>query len=295
MIKIILLSALLFGCVVYIILLRKQIHDFTKQLQFHAKEESNREITSDLKSREVKTLQHELNMLLDKIRQQRIAYEKEEEKIQQTVTDISHDIRTPLTSVIGYFQMLDETTDHAEREHYKTIIYSKLQALNAMLDDFFVYSRIKTTKKEKGECDIRQILCETIFLFYDDFNLKGIQPQIDIPEERFTASGNDEDFRRIFMNLMKNVLMHGEKEICISMRQQDKGVAISFENRTTEALPPKLSDVFERFYKGDTARSGRSSTGLGLCIVKELAEKMGGTATTFSRGASWFGIRLWFG
>lgn len=296
MIEKILLAILLLVSILYHILYKRQIKDLVKQLRFHKEEESNREIITDLKSREVKELQNELNELLDRIRRQRQSYEEKEEKIGQMVTDISHDIRTPLTSVIGYFQMLEEAKEEREAEHYKAIIYSRLQTLNTMLDEFFTYSKISQTKekKENDICDVRQILCETIFLYYDDLSSRGIQPQLAIPEERFEVYGNAEDFRRIFMNLMKNALVHGTEEISIGMKWNGRHMDITFENKTKEPLPEKLSDVFERFFKGDKSRSGQLSTGLGLSIVKELTEQMDGSAGAFSRGDGWFGIKLTF-
>ena len=296
MVHTIILAILLIASIIYNLLYKRQIRDFVRQLRFHGKEESNREIAAELKSRCILDMQNELNQLLKRQKIQRIAYEQREEKIGQMVTDISHDIRTPLTSVIGYFQMLDECENDAEREHYKNIIYQRLQTLSFMLDEFFTYSKLSqnSCSNPKDICNVGQILCETLFLFYDDLNAKGIQAEIHIPEERFELYGNSEDFNRIFMNIMKNILTHGCKEVYIFMKKEVDFTKIVFENRTEEALPRDLSAVFERFYKGDKARSGQASTGLGLCIVKELVEQMGGTVTAFSKGAGWFGIELRF-
>lgn len=296
MVQTIILTVLLLLSIILIILYKKQMRDFVKQLQFHEKEESNKEISIWLKCRSVLDMQTELNDLLEKHRDQRISYEKKEEKLMQMVTDISHDIRTPLTSVIGYFQLLEECETQEEREHYKDIIFQRLQTLNIMLDEFFSYAKLSQNYAAgTGDiCDVRQILCETLFLFYDDLKAKGIQAEIDISEERFELYGNSEDFNRIFMNLMKNILNHGSKEIHIEMKKENQQISIIFENRTEEKLPTDLSEVFERFYKGDRARSTQSSTGLGLCIVKELTEQMGGKVTAFSKGTGWFGIELRF-
>lgn len=294
-------AVLFVASMLYNFLYRRQVRDLVSQLRFHKYEDSNREITTELKNRGVKDLQDELNALLEKQRKQRIIYEKKEEEIVRMVTDISHDIRTPLTSVIGYFQLLEECETDTEREHYKEIIFQRLQTLKLMLDEFFTYSKVSNNSYavKKDICDVRQILCETLFLFYDELTVKGIETRIDIPEERFEWGGNEEAFNRIFMNLMKNVLSHGSGEVFISMKKYsvengEKSIRISFENRTEEALPTELSTVFQRFYKGDSARSNQTSTGLGLCIVKELVEQMGGNVSAFSRGTGWFGIELRF-
>lgn len=290
------LIILLLAVLIYHLLYRKQIRDFVKQLRFHREEESNREFEAELKCKSIRDMQNELNSLLERQRAGQIEYEHREEKIGQMVTDISHDIRTPLTSVIGYFQMLDECEEEEERTHYKKIIYQRLQTLNSMLDEFFTYSKLnrKSYEKPKDICNVRQILCDTLFLFYDDLNERGMQVELAIPEEYFELYGNAEDLKRIFMNIMKNIRNHGCLEVSVSMEKVENQTRIVFENRTAEKLPCSLSDVFERFYKGDSARSTQDSTGLGLCIVKELVEQMNGTVMAFSKDAGWFGIELRF-
>lgn len=292
----IILTVLLIVVLMYHLLYRKQINDFVKQLRFHKAEESNKEISAELKCKSIRNMQNELNILLEKQRNQRIAYEHREEKINQLVTDISHDIRTPLTSVTGYFQMMDESENEEERTHYKEIICHRLQTLSVMLDEFFTYAKLsqKCHDKPKEMCDVRQILCETLFLFYDEFHTRGIQVELKIPEERFLVYGNTEDFKRIFMNIMKNIRNHGCLEMRISIERKANDIRIVFENRTAEKLPQDLSEVFERFYKGDKARSNQESTGLGLCIVKELSEQMGGVVSAFSKDYGWFGMDLTF-
>lgn len=277
-------------------LYRKQITDFVRQIHFHAQEESNKEITAELRSRSIKNLQDELNCLLEEQKKQRIAYEKREEKMNQMVTDISHDIRTPLTSVMGYLQLMDECESEEEREHFKDIIFQRLQTLNVMIDEFFTYSKIKLNGSHdwKEICDVRQILCETLFLFYDDMCVKGLQVELEIPEDTFEVYGNREKFSRIFMDIIKNILIHGCEEAYVSMKRMEGQISISFENKTKNTLPQEMSEVFERFYKGDKARSGQDSTGLGLSIVKELVQQMDGSVRAFSRETGWFGIELCF-
>ncbi len=296
MVNTIILTVLLIAILIYHFLYRRQIYDFVRQLRFHAEEESNREISIDIKSKCIRDMQKELNCLLERQRNQCISHENREEKIAKMVTDISHDIRTPLTSVTGYFQMLDECENEEERAHYKEIIHHRLKTLSSMLDEFFTFSKLslKGYEKPKDICDARQILCETLFLFYDDLNAKGMRVALEIPEERFDIFGNIEDLSRIFMNIMKNIRNHGCLEVNIAMKKEANQTRIVFENRTAKILPQELSVVFERFYRGDSARSGQDSTGLGLCIVKELIEQMGGTVKSFSRGCGWFGIELRF-
>lgn len=275
---------------------RMQIKDFANQMRYHRLNDSNIDISASCNSSEVKMLQKELNLIKDEMQVQQLKYEKNEERIKAMITDISHDIRTPLTSVSGYFQMLDDAKDDEEREYYKKIISDRIVTLSTMLDEFFVYSKVQQNMDKREIClvDLREVLSKTLLSYYDVLKEKKITPRIDICEDVCTVMGIEEDFQRIFLNLIKNVVSHGGEKMQLSMCCVDKKIKIVFENYTEEKLPDNIDEVFERFYKGDVARSGLTSTGLGLCIVKELVEKNRGSVKAYSDRPHWFGIEMIF-
>jgi len=288
-----------FGLLYYIIklsLYRRQISHLARQLRFHNENDSNVSIWTEVKTSEMVKLQDELEHLKQKYRENQIAFEDSEASRKRMIADISHDIRTPLTSIMGYFQMMNDCADENERMHYQEIIEGRLNALSGMLEVFFDYIKINQGELilEKEICDIRQNLCETLVSFYDEFKNQGIVPEVNIPEEEMCAYGEKNVFQRIFFNLIKNALIHGKDAIRIRMVKENERIQICFENKTSEELPENLQDVFERFYKSDRARKDSTSTGLGLCIVKELTGNIGGSVYAFSNERDWFGIAINF-
>ncbi len=277
---------------VYVCLYRRQIRDISRQLQFHRQEESNHKISVQLRGKEWILMQEELNELLEGKRLQRARMLAEEKRIMDMITNVSHDIRTPLTSISGYFQMYCESDHEENRKRYQTVIEGRLKALADMLEEFFTYFKIKSGQMsgDMEVCDVRQILYETLFLFYDDMKKQGIEPEFDIAEERVEIIANEENVRRIFFNVIKNALVHGVEKLMVQMEQEKEYVRFIFKNKTYEAVPKDLDNVFERFYSGDKSRNN-GSTGLGLSIAKELVEDAGGTIWAFTEG-EYFGIGL---
>ncbi len=274
----------------YNLLQRRQIRDFVRQIRFRRKEKSQKQIYVNLPGQQTEDLAAEINELFREMQRTEIRYQEKEEEQRRMITNISHDIRTPLTSVSGYFQMLADTEDVQERERYMRIIRGRLQSLQELLEEFFTYVKIQNRKEEVAEelCDIRQILSESIFFFYDEID--GMQERdISLTEERLMVNGREEDLRRIFQNILKNAILHGNRKLRIRMNRAEQKAEIRIENETMEKLPENTEMVFERFYRADEARSTQSS-GLGLSIVKELTEKMGGRAEAYLPSPHWFGI-----
>ena len=274
----------------YNLLQRRQIRDFVRQIRFRRKEKSQKQIYVNLPRQQTEDLAAEINELFREMQRTEIRYQEKEEEQRRMITNISHDIRTPLTSVSGYFQMLADTEDVQERERYMRIIRGRLQCLQELLEEFFTYVKIQNRKEEVSEelCDIRQILSESIFFFYDEID--GMQERdISLTEERLMVNGREEDLRRIFQNILKNAILHGNRKLRIKMNRAEQKAEIRIENETMEKLPENTEMVFERFYRADEARSTQSS-GLGLSIVKELTEKMGGRAEAYLPSPHWFGI-----
>lgn len=289
---ILLLGFLFLSSICHQVLQVRQNRAFTRQIKSRRKEKSQKEICVELPTASNAQLAAQINELFRQMQETEIRYQQKEEEQKRMITDISHDIRTPLTSVSGYFQMLMETEDAGERERYSSIIKSRLGSLQELLEEFFAYAKLQgqDTAEEAGQCDIRQLFSESMFLFYDE--IEGMQEhEITLPEERLMVYAREEELRRIFQNILKNAVLHGGTKIRISMQKAEKYAEICVENETREELPEELSCVFERFYRADEARSVQSS-GLGLCIVKELTEKLGGMAQAYQPEGQWFGIRL---
>ena len=138
--------------------------------------------------------------------------------LKETITNLSHDIRTPLTSLDGYFQLLKESTSDKEKDKYSRIIQNRIVSLKIMLDELFTYTKLQddnyTLVLEKS--NFNKLLTATLFSFYDEFNTKGIEPQIDICDEQLSVFCNQADVIRVIQNIIKNSFEHSLSEMKIT-------------------------------------------------------------------------------
>ena len=256
---------------------RRQLKEICRQLAFLKKHETNMLITKQLSFSELTELSDEMNKFIQQQKKLRIELQTADNQIKETIINLSHDIRTPLTSLDGYFQLLTECEDEVQRERYTRVIQGRIKSLRDLLDELFTYTRLQSDNffLETEPCCLNKILYESAFSFYNDFKERGIEPEILIPDEQFYASANAPALSRVFQNILKNALIHGGENICINMKAVSKNVVISFSNKLLGSEAIDISRVFERSYRADFSRS-LTSTGLGLSISKGLTEKMDG-------------------
>lgn len=256
---------------------QRQVRDICRQLSFLMKNDSNMLITGEMGSGGLKDLMEILNELLMRRKKEYKKYREKEQMISDTYTNLSHDIRTPLTSLDGYFQLLEQCDDAEEQKHYMDIIQERIHSLKEMLEELFLFTKLKNENyhMETEQCCINQILKQTIFSYYDEWTAKGITPDIHITDQLLYVEGNEAALQRIFQNVLKNALDHGAKGIGLSLEEKDGNSIIRIWNEVCNAERIDPDKVFERFYKADEARS-RTSSGLGLSIAKELTQKMQG-------------------
>lgn len=259
---------------------QRQVKDICRQLAFLLKNDSNMLITTDLQAGGLKELTDMLNDLLNKRRAERRAHQEKEQMIAGIYTSLSHDIRTPLTSLDGYFQLLEEGAGEQEQRYYIRIIQARIESLKEMLEEMFLFTKLKNDgyQMSLSKCCANRLVKDTVFSYYDEWQKNGISPQIDICDERLHFMGNEQGFRRILQNIIKNGLDHGEKRIHIELSPQEETFTFRISNEVKHPEKIDISRVFDRFYKADEARS-KTSSGLGLSIAKELAEKMDGELT----------------
>ena len=204
-------------------------------------------------------------------------YKIKEKVLKETITNISHDIRTPLTSLNGYFQLLSESNCEEEKERYMIIIKTRIDNLKNLLEDMFTYMKIQDDnyKVLKEDLSMNKIVYDNLFSYYEDFKLKEIEPDINITEESIIIFGNQLSLDRIVNNLINNSLIHGKSYIGVTLSQSEDYISLIVENDVENGQDIDLENIFTRFYKKDKARTS-NSTGLGLTIVKELVESMDG-------------------
>lgn len=256
---------------------RRQIRKNCRQLEFLKEHQTNMNLTSDLPFRELEALADGVNDVLEMSREIKKASKQSEDSLKEMITNLSHDIRTPLTSMDGYFQLLAHSDTEEERQHYIAVIRSRITSLKDMLEELFMYTKLQNAayEPETEPLDFGKCTFDTVFSFYDEFQRKGIEPRIDFCEEKLPIIGNYEAIRRVLQNIVKNTLEHGERKIEFVLRQDNGRAVFCCSNDMKGSDKLDAGQVFSRFYKADVAR-GSSSTGLGLSIAKGLTEKMGG-------------------
>lgn len=288
------LSVLILILICILISYKRQVKDICRQLRFLQECDSNMLITTEMKKGHIEELAELLNTLLKERKKERADYQKKERMIADIYTNLSHDIRTPLTSLDGYFQLLEETQEENDRKRYIQIIQERIESLKEMLEELFTYTKLQngTYELKLEPQNVGQILKETVFSYYDDWAEQGISPQFEITEEPVWIRGNKQALRRTIQNIIKNGLDHGNKEIRIQLSRNEKQMELVFQNKIEPGEQIDISRVFERFYKADKARS-KSSTGLGLSIAKGFVEKMHGEIAAEIK-EDWFCIKISF-
>lgn len=288
------LSVLILILIGILISYKRQVKDICRQLRFLQECDSNMLITTEMKKGHIEELAELLNTLLKERKRERADYQKKEQMIADIYTNLSHDIRTPLTSLDGYFQLLEETQEENDRKRYIQIIQERIESLKEMLEELFTYTKLQngTYELKLEPQNVGQILKETVFSYYDDWAEQGISPQFEITEEPVWIRGNKQALRRTIQNIIRNGLDHGNKEIRIQLSRNEKQMELVFQNKIEPGEQIDISRVFERFYKADKARS-KSSTGLGLSIAKGFVQKMHGEIAAEIK-EDWFCIKISF-
>lgn len=256
----------------------KQVRHLRKQLEFLKAEDSNQLLTSVCAVGQTEEMISAMNQVLEKIREEQRRLYRANRSYRESITGISHDIRTPLTSVKGYVQLLEHPGIPKEKkEQYLKTVERRMEDLAELLNQLFEYARL-----EAGELDLKReklnvtnLFAETVSMFYEDFLEKGCEPAVEVPREPCFVYGDAHAWQRMTENLIKNALVHGTGGYVFSLVREQERTVLRIANETETIQERDLEQIFERFYTTDQS-GNRRSTGLGLAIAREFAEKMGG-------------------
>lgn len=264
--------------VILLMAYRHQIKSLRRQLEYITNHDTNMRLTTDIDFKEVDQLVLALNEMIDRNDKLRITYQHQEEELRDIVMNLSHDIRTPLTSLDGYFQLLVETESAIERARYSEVIQGRIKSLSELLEQLFMYMKVQNGAYEVSiePLQMNRILYDVILSYYEEFTSKNIEPKINIPERIIVARVNKAAFERVLHNIIKNALEHGRTFWEFLLEEDREDIIIRCRNEYGEENPLIVHELFNRFYKANTARTN-TSTGLGLSIAKTLVEKMEGT------------------
>lgn len=234
-----------------------------------------------------------LNQHLYKTQQERISYQNKEQSIRTEISNISHDLRTPLTSIVGYLELIKRTDiSEAERAEYLDVVMNRSKNLQSLIEQFYDLSRLgdKSYTIKLETFDLHRILCEYVLDYYADFESKGVEVKMDMEDQPLFAIGDLNAIGRILNNLIGNAIKYSHDILLISLKKRKDKVVISFRNHAYPLTEDDVKHLFDRFYMKDSARKSRSS-GLGLTIAKLLAEACGGTIEARLQG-DWLEINV---
>lgn len=228
-----------------------------------------------------KALIDSINVLIVEHHRQKKEYEETRQNFKSMVTTISHDFRTPLTSISGYVQILldDDEVSYENRQKYLKIIESRAISLSSLIEDFYTVSSIDSLDYPYNltTISLSEILRAQIAAYYVELEKRYSTIEVDIVESPCYMISDRTSLQRIFSNLIKNALSYGIDTIRISLKENESSYKIEFSNSLYENADKNIANkIFERNYSVNWASSSKS-TGLGLSIAKSMTEKMGGS------------------
>lgn len=256
--------------------LKKQLRKIEKQV--YNKERVN--IT--LNDKDIENLAATINNNMQEQKQVEIDIMNREERLKQNISDIAHDLRTPLASIRGYITLLDNCTEQ-EKKEYINIIERKSEELNLLINNFYEISLFDNSslKIQTTSIDIVQVIMEIVISNYALIKNNEIEIDNRLPEKQIKIYGEELTCKRIIQNLISNSIKYSNGYISIQLDEFDNEVIFTIKNSVLELKESDLEHLFERFYTVDKSRN-RSGSGLGLYIVKLLLKKIGGEVRDIS-------------
>lgn len=276
----IIISAVSVFLIIYVLMLKNELRKIASELIRTRDKSYNRKLTVNHFDRDINKLVSELNK--DQEYQQFLKKETEraEEHMKQSAADIAHDLRTPLTVIIGDLQLIQREKGLSEKGmEYTRICMDKAGSLKKMADDFFELSLLEGDRTNVVTDRINAV--NTVMEFIADhesiIRQHNIEPEIVLPEKAVHIFAEKAMLDRMLGNLLNNVLKYARDSFCITVSEQNDRCSITFSNKTDDITQDDVHRLFERTYRSDKARNG-SGAGLGLYIVRLLADKQGAKA-----------------
>jgi len=271
----ILLSAALPLAIAYIIRMKKDVRNIKGSLQKLKGADINMRLTTSLYRKDVAVLAQEMNEVFDYKQSVQMESERVNHEIRQEMTNIFHDLRTPLTSVIGYIGLIkSDEIDDAKKHEYLDVVEGRLTSLANLMSELFDHMQMIEGKVEfeLESVDLCHLVREEIAFFHDAFIQRNFEIAVDIPEQPLPLVTAPAQLRQIVQNLLSNVLKHGVDQFLVKISSD--GV-MTFTNKVADVESLEVSHLFERFYTSDATGQSQKKE-LGLAITKVLVEKMNG-------------------
>ena len=270
-------------------LLRRSAEELRRGVQERLETDTNTLLSIPSRDGAMRRLAAGLNVQLRQLRRERQQYQNGDRDLKEAVASVSHDLRTPLTAICGYLDLLEGEEKSEAAERYLSLIRGRTDHLRSLTEEFFRTSAVLAAEEpEPAEpVSLNQAVEESLAAWYGVFSARGIAPEVELPETPVVRPLNREAVSRILSNVLSNAAKYSPGDLRIVL---EKDGTLTFSNAAPSLTPVLAERLFDRYF---TVESGGQGTGLGLSIARRLTEQMGGTAA-----AGWqagiLTVRLYF-
>ena len=259
----------------HIVWMRRSLREITAELEEKLGADTNTLLSVSSSDAAVRALAANLNVQLRTLRRERRRLQSGDRELREAVTNISHDLRTPLTAICGYLELLKQEPQSEAAARYLALIAGRTRAMKQLTEELFRYSVVLAGEEglHLEPVSLNGALEESLASFYSALNERGITPEIAIPETPVVRQLDRTALSRILGNILSNALKYSDGDLSVTLLGTGE---LSFVNTALALDEVQVGRLFDRFY---TVESARNSTGLGLSIARLLTERMGGAIT----------------
>lgn len=264
--------AIIIFLLVKLYLVKKSAREISEAFAEKIGNDTNTLIDISSRDADMIALAENINTQLKLLRKEQLQYYQGNIEVKNAITNISHDIRTPLTAIYGYLEMMQKTDDEEKKAKYINIMKDRAELMKQLTEELFRYSVVLSddNKMETEDVFVNQVLAESISSFYPELSGRGIVPEITITQKRIIRKLNKEALQRVFSNIINNAVKYSDGDLKITLYENGD---IEFSNTAKGISAVEVERLFDRFY---TVEAAHHSTGLGLSIAKTLVGRMGG-------------------
>ena len=268
------LTVIILCLVIKICLLKRSAEQIAKSFHERMTIDTNTMIDLPSRDKDMQSLANSINTELKKLKDDRHRYQQGDTELKNAVTNISHDLRTPLTAICGYLDMLDHEEQTENSQRYLRIIRGRTEIMKQLTEELFRYSVFTTVSNGTSSEPVilNSMLEDSLSAFYTALKQSRITPSVSLPDQKVQRLLNRNALSRIFANIIGNAVKYSDGDLEITLSEEGE---VCFSNHADKLDEIQVGRLFDRFYTVETASS--DATGLGLSIARALTEQMGGS------------------
>ena len=258
-----------------ILLLRRSAEELRRGVQERLETDTNTLLSIPSRDGAMRRLAAGLNVQLRQLRRERQQYQNGDRDLKEAVASVSHDLRTPLTAICGYLDLLEGEEKSPAAERYLSLIRGRTDHLKSLTEEFFRYSAaLSAGEAEEAESvSLNRAVEESLAAWYGVLSAKGIAPEVDLPARQVVRRLNRESVSRVLGNVLSNAAKYSPGDLRVVLEEDG---TLTFSNAAPSLTPVLAEKLFDRYF---TVESGGQGAGLGLSIARHLTERMGGTVS----------------